>query len=128
MTHETTGANVSNHPTLRSYVIGYCLSIALTGIAFALTASSIESQEIDRLVLISALTTLAVAQLIVQIIFFLHLNSESKKRWNLIVFSFAVLFVIVIVVGSLWIMNNLKHGLQTDMFEEENIHPSALGH
>ncbi len=61
------------------------------------------------------LAALAVTQLLVQLLFFLHLGRESKPRWNLIVLAFAVMVVVIVVFGSLWIMKNLQynHGHQT---------------
>jgi cytochrome o ubiquinol oxidase operon protein cyoD len=45
-------------------------------------------------------------------VFFLHLGRESKPRWNLNALLFAVLVVVIIVFGSLWIMHNLNYHMQ----------------
>jgi cytochrome o ubiquinol oxidase operon protein cyoD len=86
----------------------------LTLIAFYLVGNhSFSSTGLKLVVLL-----LAVIQLFVQTVFFLHLGKESKPRWNLIVFGFAVMVVFIVVVGSLWIMNNLGYHMaspeQTD--------------
>ena len=41
--------------------------------------------------------------------FFLHLGKETKPRWKLYVFGFMVSVVLIIVFGSIWIMNNLNY-------------------
>jgi cytochrome o ubiquinol oxidase operon protein cyoD len=59
--------------------------------------------------LIFMLVGLALTQLLTQLIFFLHLDRESKPRWNMTVLLFAVTVVVIIVFGSLWIMDNLNY-------------------
>jgi cytochrome o ubiquinol oxidase subunit IV len=59
--------------------------------------------------LIAALATLAIIQLITQLVFFLHLGRESKPRWNLAVFAFMLIVLVIVVFGSLWIMTNLNY-------------------
>jgi len=54
---------------------------------------------------------LATIQLFVQLIFFLHLDREPKPFWNLQVLMFAAGVIVIIVVGSIWIMNNLNYNM-----------------
>jgi cytochrome o ubiquinol oxidase subunit IV len=74
---------------------------------------------------------LALLQLFVQLVFFLHLGKEASPRWNLLAFSFAAIVVVIVVGGTLWIMYDLDHNMQMQMnqeynvFEEENIFPNA---
>lgn len=51
---------------------------------------------------------LAVVQLFVQLIFFLHLGRESRPRWNLAMLLFAFMIIGIVAGGSLWIMSNLN--------------------
>ncbi|MBI5798725.1 MAG: cytochrome C oxidase subunit IV family protein, partial [Candidatus Yonathbacteria bacterium] len=53
----------------------------------------------------------ALAQLLIQVVFFLHLHKKSKPHWNLIVFIFTFFIVAVLVVGSLWVMYNLNYNM-----------------
>jgi cytochrome o ubiquinol oxidase operon protein cyoD len=76
---------------------------------------------------IMAIAGLAIAQLLVQLVFFLHLHRETKPRLNLIVFLFMLMVVGIVVVGSLWIMENLDytmhpHEADEYLLEEEGIH------
>jgi cytochrome o ubiquinol oxidase operon protein cyoD len=52
---------------------------------------------------------IAVVQLIVQMVFFLHLGSGS--RWKLVTFYFTLLVVVIVVIGTIWIMNNLDYNM-----------------
>ena len=57
------------------------------------------------------LVSLAIVQGIVQLIFFLHLGIETKPRWNLMIFLFMILIMVVILGGSIWIMRELNYNL-----------------
>jgi cytochrome o ubiquinol oxidase operon protein cyoD len=97
--------HVSGHGSLFSYIIGFVLSIALTLVAYSLTVS----HTLSRDMLIFAITGLAMVQLLVQLLFFLHLSQESRPRWRLIVFGLMIIVVAILVYGSVWIMNNLNY-------------------
>jgi cytochrome o ubiquinol oxidase operon protein cyoD len=58
-----------------------------------------------------AILTLAVLQFIVQLFYFLHLGSETGPRWNLVVFLSTLGIVLILVVGSIWIMNHLNYNM-----------------
>lgn len=76
----------------------------------------------------TAITILAVAQLLVQLVFFLHMGKESKPRWNAIVFSFMLLVVGIIVIGSIWVMNNLHYNMMPSYEMDEKMkHESQKG-
>jgi cytochrome o ubiquinol oxidase operon protein cyoD len=59
--------------------------------------------------MLAALSVLAIIQLFVQLTFFLHLDRESKPWWNNTAFAFAVIVVVILVGGSIWIMANLNY-------------------
>lgn len=90
--------------TLQSYTIGFVLSVIMTVFAYFLVVD----HSLNATAITAAILILAVAQMGVQLVFFLHLGQESKPRWNLIVLLFALLVVTIIVLGSVWIMNNLN--------------------
>ncbi len=126
MSHETqtvVARHEASHSSSRSYGTGFVLAILLTNVAFLLVAS----KALTGWGLAVALSALAIAQLWVQLRFFLHLGKESKPRWNLLMFLFAVMVVVIVVFGSLWIMQNLNyHGMtpqDTDksIIEDEGI-------
>ena len=95
----------------RPYIVGFVLSVAFTLAAFGLLGQHVQSDHAfpPHSLMVPLLLVLAVSQLIVQLIFFLHLGREEKPRWHSITFAFAVFVVVVIVGGTLWIMNNLEH-------------------
>ncbi len=92
---------------MRSYVTGFVLSIVLTLIPYVIVVNHMFGKES----LVFSAVLFGVSQLIVQVIFFLHLSKKSKPQWNIIVFVFTVLIVSILVVGSLWVMYNLNYNL-----------------
>ena len=91
--------------TTKSYTIGFLVSVVLTIGAYLLVVNHVWS----GWALVFALVALAVIQLFVQLVFFLHLSAKSHARWNLFVFLFMLLVVLIVVIGSLWIMHNLNY-------------------
>lgn len=105
------------HGTLKSYAIGFTASLLLTIISFLLVSMKL----ISGSYLINTLVSLAVIQAIIQLLFFLHVGQEAKPRWETVIFFFMVLVLLVIVIGSLWIMNDLDNRVMSSM-KGEMIH------
>jgi len=91
--------------SFKSYLIGFVLSAVLT---FAATEFILVNGTSYTAWIIIAL---AIIQLFVQLIFFLHLGSEKAPRWNLVIFISTVGMVLIVVVGSLWIMRHLNYNM-----------------
>ncbi|HSX28594.1 MAG TPA: cytochrome o ubiquinol oxidase subunit IV [Candidatus Saccharimonadales bacterium] len=96
---------------LSSYIVGFVLSIALTVIAYTMAT---HHQTLNHTFVIGALASLAFAQFVAQLVFFLHVGTEQKARWKLVVLVTMIVVVGILVVGSLWIMSNLDHHMSTD--------------
>jgi cytochrome o ubiquinol oxidase operon protein cyoD len=90
---------------LARYVGGYIFSVLLTLEAYLLTTS----HRLTAGQLVATILSLAIAQFVVQLYFFLHLGDEPRPRWRLAAFGFMVLVVLILVLGSLWIMHNLNY-------------------
>ncbi len=91
--------------SFKSYTIGFILSVVLTLGAYSLVVNHV----LTGWNLAFGLIALAILQLLVQLIFFLHLSNESSPRWNLIAFTFMLTVVLIVAIGTLWIMNNLDY-------------------
>ena len=92
-------------PKLRTYLSGYILSLVLTITAYLLVTHPHYSVGL----IVAAVLILAVVQFLVQLVFFLHIGVERRPRWKLAVLIFMVGIVLIIVIGSIWIMNNLNY-------------------
>lgn len=95
------------------YVIGFVLSLAITLIAYWMVYAHSHGAQFSfpQAVLIPMLGILAFSQFVVQLVYFLHLGTEQKPRWKLVVFWFMIIVVLIVVVGSLWIMQNLNYNM-----------------
>lgn len=100
-----------------AYVFGFALSLYLTLTAYWLTVNDM----FEPTTFLVAILTLALLQFAIQVIFFLHIGEESKPRWNLTTLLFMLLVVAIVVIGSLWIMDNLSyhHGGHDTMTPKE---------
>ena len=99
---DSTGARQGS---LKSYSTGFLLSVVLTVLSFALVMSGAFS----RPAILFGILTAAVVQILVHLHYFLHLDTSSAMRWNLMALVFAVLVIILFVGGTLWIMYHLHY-------------------
>jgi cytochrome o ubiquinol oxidase subunit IV len=91
--------------TVRPYLIGIVLAFVLTAIPFGIVATG----ALPRDSALIAIVVAAVAQILVHLRFFLHIDFESTPRENLIALAFAAVLIFIMVGGSLWIMFDLYH-------------------
>lgn len=94
-----------SHGSYRSYLIGFLLSVVLTAIPFWLVMTGALSAPVTAGVVV----LLAVAQILVHTVFFLHVNTRSEGGWTLVALVFTAVMVLIVILGSLWIMFHL-HG------------------
>jgi len=94
--------------TLTKYTIGFVCSALLTLVAYILVVGGIR---MSSMALIGILGALALVQAAVQLVFFLHLGDEIRPRYKLLAFWFMMLTLVIVVVGSLWIMDNLNYNM-----------------
>jgi cytochrome o ubiquinol oxidase operon protein cyoD len=113
-----------SHITLKSYVIGFILSIVFTMSAyFVATSPTLTSKFVLTFIII-----LAFLQFITQLIFFLHLGTETKPRWNQFIFFTTIIGIGILVGGSIWIMNHLNYNMTPQdmssyLLKDEGIQP-----
>ena len=113
--HSAHAGDVSAHGSLRSYTVGLLLSIALTMAAFAIVMLG----KLSTPVTMATIVGLCVAQLLVQLIYFLHLGTGSGQRGNTGIFVCTGLLIVIVVAGSLWVMHNANvNMMSTDMSVE----------
>ena len=106
MSHDHNSAGAS-HGNTKQYTIGFILSVILTIIPFGMVMAG----GFGRGIVMAVIAITAVAQVLVQLVYFLHMNSSSEQRWNVIAFIYTVLCIAVLLVGSVWIMNYLHFNM-----------------
>ncbi len=96
-----------SHGSFQGYLVGYVASALLTlGSFVAVQTSALTPSSVT-----AAVTVLAIAQMLVHLIFFLHINTSPNQRTNILAFAVTMFIVIVIVAGSLWIMTHLESNM-----------------
>jgi cytochrome o ubiquinol oxidase operon protein cyoD len=86
------------------YLLGLFLAVLLTAASFYV----VDTHLIWGPGIPTALVVLAVAQIGVHLVFFLHITTDPDNTNNMLALAFGLLIVILIIAGSLWIMNNLN--------------------
>ena len=92
---------------LRGYALGLALAVALTAASFWVRGTHL----VYGPGLAMALLVLAVAQMGIHLIFFLHITTSPDNTNNMLALAFGVLIVCLIVFGSLWVMEHLNHNM-----------------
>ncbi|HTV52289.1 MAG TPA: cytochrome o ubiquinol oxidase subunit IV [Steroidobacteraceae bacterium] len=92
---------------VRGYLLGLALAAALTVASFAV----LHSNFIYGPALAVALLVLAVAQMGIHLVFFLHLTTDPDNANNIMALAFGVLIVCLVVFGSLWVMQHMNHNM-----------------
>ena len=99
------------------YTIGLALAVGLTATSFWVANTSLLWAPGISL----GLVVLAIAQMGVHLVFFLHITTGPDNTTNVLALAFGVLIVFLVVVGSLWIMTNLNDNLMPSA-ELMNLH------
>ena len=92
---------------IRGYLVGLVLATLLTCVSFYIAQSTLVWQPSIPI----ALSVLALAQMGVHLVFFLHITSGPDSVNNVMALAFGLLIVMLLVFGSLWIMTHLDHNV-----------------
>ncbi|WP_249979077.1 cytochrome o ubiquinol oxidase subunit IV [Vreelandella olivaria] len=95
--------STTSHGSVKSYVTGLLLSLVLTVIPFAVVMSGALSTAATVVVIAAT----AVLQILVQLVMFMHMNAKADEGWNLMSFVFTLTILVLVIGGSLWIMQHL---------------------
>lgn len=105
MAHDSIDLPGVGHARLRTYVVGFVLSLVLTAIPFGLVVFGLD--RFPHSAILIAIAFAAIVQIGVQLHYFLHLDRTSDQSWNLLAIVFTVLIIAIMLLGTLWIMFDL---------------------
>ena len=109
--HEPDLAPGEEHASVRlrvfGYVVGLGLAILLTATSFFIAGTDLVWQPSIPV----AIVVLAIAQMGVHLVFFLHITTGPDNTNNVMALAFGLLIVFLVVGGSLWIMSNMNHNM-----------------
>ena len=101
----------SSYHDIRNYVLGFGLSLVLSGLAFWVVLGA----DFSRNMTMCLAGGLGIIQLLVQFRYFLHLNGERENREDLYLVLFSSLVFLIVVLGTIWIMASLANRMQMTM-------------
>ena len=102
--HDHDAHDDHDHGSFKSYMIGFVLSVILTAIPFALVMTGALPAQATALIVMA----FAVVQIVVHMIYFLHMNTKSEGGWNMLARIFTIVIVFICLAGSLWVMHHLN--------------------
>ena len=95
----------AGHASLKGYLTGFVLSLILTAIPFWLVMGNVlESKPLT----IALIMIFGGIQMVVHMIYFLHMNSRSEGGWTMMALIFTIVILVIVLVGSLWVMYHLN--------------------
>lgn len=110
--HDEHDSHGAAHGSLRGYVTGFLLSVVLTAIPFWLVMNDVLGNSTLTAIVIMLF---AAAQIVVHMVYFLHMNGRSEGGWTMLALIFTIIVVAIALAGSLWVMFHLNANMMPDM-------------
>ncbi|KQQ32449.1 cytochrome C oxidase subunit IV [Duganella sp. Leaf126] len=109
-----------NHGTLKDYAIGFVLSVILTAIPFWLVMAKVFDKSSTTAVVILGF---AAVQVVVHMVYFLHMNGKSEEGWTLLSTLFTMILLVIVLSGSIWVMYHMNVNMMPSMGNDvHNMH------
>ena len=96
--------DVGYHATVKGYLTGFILSVILTAIPFWLVMAKVLPPEATKFIILG----FAAVQVVVHMIYFLHLNAKLEGGWTMLATIFTIIVVVIMLAGSIWVMYHMN--------------------
>ena len=94
-----------DHGTFKSYMTGFVLAVILTAIPFWLVMGKVfDKSSVTAMVILG----FAAVQIVVHMVYFLHMNAKSEGGWTMLALIFTLVLVVITLSGSMWVMYHLN--------------------
>ena len=93
------------HGSVKDYVTGFVLSVILTALPFAIVMQGGLGSPLWTAL---AVLAFAVVQILVHMVYFLHMSAKSEEGWTLLSTLFTVIVVGIMLSGSIWVMYHMN--------------------
>lgn len=105
--HHDDGGHTEQEPhgTFKGYMTGFILSVVLTAIPFWLVMGGVLPSKQATVLIVMGL---AFVQILVHMVYFLHMNTRSEGGWNMLALIFTAVLVVITLSGSLWVMYHMN--------------------
>lgn len=107
----THGDEPGVHYSLKDYTIGFVLAVILTVIPFWLVMGNVLEPGTTKFVILG----FAAVQLIVHMVYFLHLNAKSEGGWNMMALLLTAILLVIVLSGSIWVMYHMNANMMPGM-------------
>jgi cytochrome o ubiquinol oxidase operon protein cyoD len=94
-----------SHSTFKGYMTGFVLAVILTAIPFWLVMGKVLADTHTTSLIILGF---AAVQIVVHMIYFLHMDAKSESGWNMLALIFTIVLVVITLAGSLWVMYHMN--------------------
>ncbi|MFZ6777454.1 cytochrome o ubiquinol oxidase subunit IV [Undibacterium sp. Ji83W] len=113
----------ASHGSLKEYATGFMLAVILTAIPFWLVMGKVMNKSSTTGMV---LLVFAAIQIVVHMVYFLHMNSKSEGGWTMLALLFTGMLVFIMMSGSLWVMYHLNHNMMPAMMHEAETKPESI--
>ncbi len=103
------------HSTLRGYATGFVLAVILTAIPFWLVMGKVFHNSATAGFVVLGI---AAVQIVVHMVYFLHMNTKVEGGWSMLAMLFTVMVVVIMLSGSIWVMYHMNHNMMPSMMNE----------
>jgi cytochrome o ubiquinol oxidase subunit IV len=111
-------ADDHDHGSLKSYFLGFVLSIILTAIPFWMVMDNVfTSPRVCAFVILG----FAAVQIVVHMIYFLHMNAKSEGGWSMLALLFTGMLLVIMLSGSIWVMYHLNTNMMPSMHQMQSM-------
>ncbi|WP_227460648.1 cytochrome o ubiquinol oxidase subunit IV [Cupriavidus pauculus] len=110
--HDHHEEDIGPHATLGGYLTGFVLSVFLTAVPFWLVLGKVIDKSSTTAIVI---LLIGAVQIVVHMIYFLHMNAKSEGGWNMLSLMFTLTLVVITLTGSLWVMFHLNSNMMPQM-------------
>ena len=107
------------HVSVKGYVTGFILAVVLTVIPFWLVMGGVFTDSRTAGIVLLAI---GAVQVVVHMIYFLHMNTKSEGGWNMLALLFTTVMLLIAVGGSLWVMHHMNKNMMPPMTPQEILH------
>ena len=120
MDHATPDHLHPDHGSYASYFKGFLFSAVLTAVPFGLVmAGGFGSPVATALVVVG----FAVVQIVVHMVYFLHMTSRAEEGWTILATMFTIVVVVIMLSGSIWVMYHLTTNMMPQMSRDMETAP-----
>ncbi len=99
------------HGSFKDYTIGFILSVILTAIPFWLVMTHQLAPGTTKFVILG----FAAVQVVVHMVYFLHMNSKSEGGWNMMALILTAILLFIVLTGSIWVMYHMNANMMPNM-------------